>query len=159
MSTAWQVTADSQQSYEVAVSEPLLHPDNMDLISAGRTPGRRLVFIDDGLPEAWPDQFRAYFAAHSVIPTIRVVPGGEDCKTLDSVRLLLEEMHAFDVDRRHEPVIVVGGGALLDAAGFAAAIYRRGVPFIRVPTTLLAYVDASVGIKTGVNFGIGKNLV
>ncbi len=159
ISNAWQVTADSHQSYQVAVSEPLLHPDNKDLISAGRTPGRRLVFLDSGLPESWPDQFRAYFCAHSITPTIRIVPGGERCKTLDTVRLLLEEMHSFDVDRRLEPVIVVGGGALLDAAGFAASIYRRGVPFIRVPTTLLAYVDASVGIKTGVNFGSGKNLV
>jgi 3-dehydroquinate synthase len=64
---------------------------------------------------------------------------------------ILGAMESFHLLRQSEPVVAIGGGVLLDAVGFAASIYRRGVPYIRVPTTLLALVDASVGAKTSVN--------
>ena len=59
--------------------------------------------------------------------------------------------------RRREPFLAIGGGVVLDIAGMAACLYRRGVPFVRVPTTLLAIVDASVGVKTGINFQARRN--
>jgi 3-dehydroquinate synthase len=65
----------------------------------------------------------------------------------------------FPVDRRDEPIIAIGGGVVTDLTGFVAGTYRRGLPHIRVPTTLIGYVDASVGIKTGVNFRGHKNRV
>lgn len=64
---------------------------------------------------------------------------------------LLDELCAYKL-RRREPFLAIGGGVLLDIAGMGACLYRRGVPFVRVPTTLLAIVDASVGVKNGVDY-------
>jgi 3-dehydroquinate synthase len=83
---------------------------------------------------------------------------GEACKNLTELEKTCEWLAANEYDRR-SAVVGVGGGAATDHAGFAAAVYLRGVPFALVPTTLLAMVDASVGGKTGVDLGAGKNLV
>ena len=83
---------------------------------------------------------------------------GEACKNLTEIEKSCEWMATHEYDRR-AAVIGVGGGAATDHAGFVAAIYLRGVSFALVPTTLLAMVDASVGGKTGVDLGAGKNLV
>ena len=85
-------------------------------------------------------------------------PGGEDHKTLTTVRALTEKMVEFGLDR-HSTVIALGGGIPGDEAGFAASVYMRGIRYIQVPTTLLAQVDSSVGGKTGGNLPQGKNLV
>merc|ERR1712012_1106485 len=68
-----------------------------------------------------------------------------------------EKMKQFNIDRRTEPVLATGGGVCLDVLGLAASLFRRRTPYIRVPTTSLSYVDASVGAKNGVNFGGSKN--
>ena len=83
---------------------------------------------------------------------------GEACKNLTEIEKSCEWLAANEYDRR-AAVVGIGGGAATDHAGFAAAVYLRGVPFALVPTTLLAMVDASVGGKTGVDLGAGKNLV
>ena len=83
---------------------------------------------------------------------------GEACKNLTEIEKSCEWLAAHGYDRR-AAVVGIGGGAATDHAGFAAAVYLRGVPFALVPTTLLAMVDASVGGKTGVDLGAGKNLV
>jgi len=70
---------------------------------------------------------------------------------LQVVDTILDEMCAYKL-RRREPFLAIGGGVVLDIAGMAACLYRRGVPFVRVPTTLLAIVDASVGVKNGVDY-------
>jgi 3-dehydroquinate synthase len=70
---------------------------------------------------------------------------------------ILRELDEFPINRRDEPIIAIGGGVLTDIAGFVASSYRRGVPHIKVPTTLMGYIDASVGIKTGINFNDHKN--
>ena len=86
------------------------------------------------------------------------VPAGEDHKNVATVARLYDEILPHHVDRR-TPVFAVGGGVIGDTAGFLAATVLRGVPFVQVPTTLLAMVDASVGGKTGVNHAVGKNLI
>ncbi len=91
-------------------------------------------------------------------PTLLQVPAGEGHKTLDTVAELYPGLLAAGLDRQR-PVIALGGGVVGDLAGFAAATFLRGVPFVPVPTTLLAMVDASVGGKTGVDLPQGKNLV
>ncbi|RNF50582.1 3-dehydroquinate synthase [Marinomonas hwangdonensis] len=87
-----------------------------------------------------------------------ILPDGEVYKTLDTYGIimsaLLEAKH-----NRTTTVIALGGGVVGDMAGFAAATYQRGVPFIQVPTTLLSQVDSSVGGKTGVNHPLGKNMI
>jgi len=85
-------------------------------------------------------------------------PGGEQHKRLAAVEGLAEEMVALGGDRS-SVVIGFGGGIVTDLAGFLAAIFMRGVPFLSVPTTLLAQVDAGVGGKTGANLKSGKNLI
>lgn len=88
---------------------------------------------------------------------VRVVPDREDVKTLEAVSGIYEWLNDLGMTR-DDTVVGVGGGALTDAAGFAAATYLRGVEAVYVPTTLLGAVDAAIGGKTGVNVG-GKNLV
>ena len=76
---------------------------------------------------------------------------------MEMVLTIAEAIHELGVDRRLDPVIAIGGGVCMDIVGFAASIYRRRTPYVRVPTTLMGYVDASVGAKTGVNFSGKKN--
>src|SRR5574337_2166952 len=78
-------------------------------------------------------------------------------KTVDAWLGILHELDAFPIHRRDEPIIAIGGGVLTDVVGFVASSYRRGVPHIKVPTTLMGYVDASVGVKSGINFNHHKN--
>ncbi len=86
------------------------------------------------------------------------IPDGESFKTLATVADLYGRLIEAKLDRR-SPIIALGGGVLGDTVGFAAATYLRGVPFVQIPTTLLAMVDASVGGKVGVDLPQGKNLV
>jgi 3-dehydroquinate synthase len=86
-----------------------------------------------------------------------VFPSGEENKSVDNYLRILSELDSFPINRRDEPIIAIGGGVLTDIAGFVASSYRRGVPHIKVPTTLMGYIDASVGIKTGINFNGHKN--
>lgn len=92
-----------------------------------------------------------HVAVHTIEP-------GESQKTLDTVRTIYDAMLDAHMERR-SPVIATGGGVIGDMAGFVAATYLRGVPFVQCPTTLLAMVDASVGGKVGVNVPQGKNLI
>ncbi len=87
-----------------------------------------------------------------------VIPAGEAHKTLATVQTIYDRLLSAGVDRA-TPVVALGGGVVGDVAGFVAATVLRGVPFVQVPTTLLAMVDASVGGKTGVNHARGKNLI
>jgi 5-deoxy-5-amino-3-dehydroquinate synthase len=86
------------------------------------------------------------------------VPDGERAKSLAVVEQLCREFARLGL-ARSDAVVAVGGGVVTDVAGFAAGVYHRGVPYVNVPTTLLAQVDAAVGGKTGVNLPEGKNLV
>lgn len=93
------------------------------------------------------------FECHTV-----VLPDGEQYKTLDTLNLVFDALLHQRCDR-HVTLIALGGGVIGDLTGFAAAIYQRGVPYIQIPTTLLAQVDSSVGGKTGVNHALGKNMI
>ncbi|GBD11627.1 3-dehydroquinate synthase [bacterium HR23] len=93
------------------------------------------------------------------IPThIFTFPSGEASKTLDTVRYAYQWLASLKAQRGHL-IVALGGGVVGDLAGFVSATYNRGMPFIQVPTTLLAMVDASIGGKTGVDLPEGKNLV
>merc|ERR1719488_82822 len=81
----------------------------------------------------------------------------EEEKSIELAMKVCAAMKSFGVSRRNEPVIAIGGGVCLDVVGLAATLFRRKSPYIRVPTTTLSYVDASVGAKSGVNFMGSKN--
>ncbi len=87
-----------------------------------------------------------------------ILPDGEVYKTYEGLMPIIDRLMAKQFDRR-VTLIALGGGVVGDMTGFAAAIYRRGVNFIQIPTTLLAQVDSSVGGKTGVNHPLGKNMI
>jgi shikimate kinase/3-dehydroquinate synthase len=87
-----------------------------------------------------------------------VLPDGEEHKTWENLQRIYDGLLADQCDRK-TTVIALGGGVVGDMAGFAAATYMRGVPFVQVPTTLLAQVDSSVGGKTGINHALGKNMI
>ena len=87
-----------------------------------------------------------------------ILPSGESGKSLEGVGGIFDQLLSIPCDRE-VTIIALGGGVVGDIAGFAAACYQRGVPFIQVPTTLLAQVDSSVGGKTGVNHPLGKNMI
>jgi len=103
--------------------------------------GERLRTLLDGQPVTWMN-----------------LPDGEQFKTLATVESILTRMLEARLDRG-STLIAFGGGVVGDIAGFAAAIYQRGIDFIQVPTTLLSQVDSSVGGKTGVNHPLGKNMI
>ncbi|MES2570785.1 MAG: 3-dehydroquinate synthase [Verrucomicrobiota bacterium] len=127
---------------------------------------RAMVFIDSFVAKNRPDlvnEVGAYFEAHSEILELaappRIVTGGEAAKNDFSLiegfmRLLLEKR----MDR-HSYVIIVGGGAVMDSVGLAAALVHRGLRQVRVPTTVLGQNDAGVGVKNGVNYAGGKNAI
>ena len=87
-----------------------------------------------------------------------IVPPGESSKTLETVQQIYSWLAGRKAERRHL-IVAVGGGVIGDMAGFVAATYLRGMPFVQVPTTLLAMMDASIGGKVAVDLPQGKNLV
>ncbi|MGH7941218.1 MAG: 3-dehydroquinate synthase [Limisphaerales bacterium] len=91
-------------------------------------------------------------------PVLVTVPAGETAKSLRAAASCYDQLSAHRLERSSF-IVALGGGVVGDLAGFVAATYLRGIPFIQVPTTLLAQVDSSVGGKTGVNLRAGKNLV
>lgn len=144
--------------YTVVNSSNIFHRQNSALLSVGRVEGaRRFVVVDGNVERHYSSAIRDYFAYHGVEAKIVTFPGGEENKTVDHYLFLVRELDSFPIHRRDEPIIAIGGGVLTDAVGFVASSYRRGVPHIKVPTTLMGYVDASIGIKTGINYNGNKN--
>lgn len=146
--------------YEVVNAPNIFHRQNSALLSVGRTENaRRFVVVDSNVEKHYSAAIRDYFSYHHVESKIVTFPAGEENKTADHYLSIIRELDAFPIHRRDEPIIAIGGGVLTDVVGFVASSYRRGVPHIKVPTTLMGYVDASVGIKTGINFNGNKNRV
>lgn len=127
---------------------------------------KALVIVDEGFEQTQPElknQIRAYFAQNvkhiQLASEIIVVPGGEACKNDPSqFDKLVEAVDVFGIDR-HSFVIGIGGGAVLDLVGYAAAVSHRGIKLIRIPTTVLAQNDSGVGVKNSINFHGKKNFL
>jgi 3-dehydroquinate synthase len=144
--------------YEVTSTSRLFDLQNMALLETGRRrEARRFVVVDSNVERYHGEAIRAYFSHHGIQARIVSFAGGEQSKTLEQYLALARELESFPIHRRDEPLIAIGGGVLTDVVGFLAASYRRGLPYVKVPTTLMGYVDASIGIKTGINFEGSKN--
>lgn len=159
-SGSWTVRTSKPVSYEVRMRDRLFDLDRTDLLEGGtgRDGGqRRLIVVDSKVDHLHGKRIRAYFDHHGVDYSLYVVPADETLKEFDTAARIVERFDAFGIARRREPLIVIGGGVLMDIVGLAASLYRRGTPFLRVPTTLIGLVDAGVGAKTGVNFNGHKN--
>ncbi|MEM7756485.1 MAG: 3-dehydroquinate synthase family protein [Planctomycetota bacterium] len=147
--------ASGERGYEVRVGPGVSHVGLSWLEQIlGARPGRAFVVLDSGLPaESAAALVSKVRASADEVHTASVEPS-ERTKSLETLSDLLSRMVEARLERT-DPVIAVGGGIVGDVAGFAAASYRRGVPVIQCPTTLLSMVDASVGGKTGINVEIG----
>lgn len=154
----WRVSYQRPIEYEIVNAPGLFLPENPALLSCGRVEnGRRFVVVDSIVFRHFGEALQSYFDYHRIRTRIVTFPSGEEHKTVHSYLSLLRELDDFPIHRRDEPIIAIGGGVLTDVVGFVASSYRRSVPHIKVPTTLMGYVDASVGIKTGLNFNGHKN--
>jgi len=149
------------RSYEVRIGA-FSADDIADGIATALDPGTTgiAVLVDAGLGARSPKVAALLSALSARLPRVERLdlPAGEASKTLTEMSRTVEWLASRAYDRR-AAIVGIGGGATTDHAGFAAAIYLRGIPFALVPTTLLAMVDASVGGKTGVDLSAGKNLV
>ncbi|TNE88824.1 MAG: 3-dehydroquinate synthase [Deltaproteobacteria bacterium] len=146
-----------ERSYEVQVVRRSLA--GLGAAVAAATSSQRVVLVtEDTVGPLWAAAARRSLQQAGKIVELVTLPAGEANKTIATWTMLVDRLLALGVDRR-TPLIALGGGVLGDIVGFAAASTLRGLPFVQVPTTLLAMVDSSVGGKTGVNHPVGKNLV
>ncbi|CCH32528.1 sedoheptulose 7-phosphate cyclase [Actinosynnema sp. NPDC047251] len=156
---SWTVNATQEVSYDVRQTDRVLDPGNRDLARAAALhPGaRRLVVVDRQVWQLYGPDVRAYFRHQRVDARYVALPTDEPNKTVESVYAVVDAADAAGLNRRSDPIIAIGGGVLTDVVGLAASLYRRGIPFIRVPTTLIGLVDAAVGVKTAINHHSHKN--
>ena len=157
--TEWIMQTHLPVEFVIKNSPNILSPANKDLLEFGSNGefSRRLIVIDRNICQYYLGNVVEYFKYHKINYHILPLEVVEENKDMDSLVFLLKEMEQFGILRRDEPLIAIGGGVLIDIAGMAASMYRRGIPYIRVPTTLIGLIDASIGIKTGINFEHRRN--
>jgi 3-dehydroquinate synthase len=150
------LTVDLQsRSYPVHIGGNLL-PRTAELIPAL---GKRCAVISDSnVAPLYAQTVTASLTAAGIDSHLVVIPAGEASKSTAVTEDVCRQMIRAGLDR-HAFVIALGGGVVGDLAGFAAAIFYRGIPFVQIPTTIVSQVDSSVGGKTGVNTDEGKNLI
>ncbi len=150
-------TADVElDAYRVTIAPGLV--DRVGEIARERAPAHRFAVItDDHVGPLYAERVAASFGSVRALRVV-TIPAGEGQKTRETWMHVTDALLA-DGFGRDSTIVALGGGVIGDLAGFVAATFMRGIPYVQVPTTLLAMVDASVGGKTGVDTPIGKNLV
>src|SRR5260221_8623177 len=127
-------------------------------VAAFRPGARTAIVTDRTVAKHWLEKTEASLSAAGIATSRVIVEEGEGSKSYAGLEQVSEALIAAKIER-NDLVIALGGGVVGDLAGFAAAILRRGVDFVQLPTSLLAQVDSSVGGKTGINSPKGKNLL
>lgn len=117
-----------------------------------------LIVSNTAVAPLYAEQVRASLIPYYPRVHVLVLPDGEAFKTWETLQLIFDALLSHGCDRK-TVLFALGGGVVGDMTGFAAASFMRGVPFVQIPTTLLAQVDSSVGGKTGINHPLGKNMV
>jgi 3-dehydroquinate synthase len=146
-----------QRSYEVRIGQGLLTRAGVEIAPLLRRK-RVAIVTDETVAAQHLAPFQAALLAEGIATTALALPPGEATKGWPQFSRTVDWLVEQKVERR-DIVVALGGGVIGDLAGFAAAVLRRGVRFVQVPTTLLSQVDSSVGGKTGINSVHGKNLV
>jgi shikimate kinase/3-dehydroquinate synthase len=145
------------RSYPILIGSGLLNsaPDHLRRV----LPDARFAIVADSAVQRYANDLAEFLAREGLfLAPICFVPSGEGSKSFSALEQVCSTLLDLGIERRHA-VIALGGGVIGDLAGFAAAIVKRGVRLVQVPTTLLAQVDSSVGGKTGINAPHGKNLI
>lgn len=146
-----------ESSYDVHVSNGAL--DSVGFFSTrARLEGRVALITDSNVYPQYGERVKRSLMDADYDVSVHVIPAGESSKSLHMVEKLVEEMVRAGHDRSSF-VVALGGGVVGDLAGLVAAVYYRGIPYVQVPTSVMAQVDSSVGGKTAVDTPSGKNLV
>jgi 3-dehydroquinate synthase len=146
-----------ERAYDIVIGRDLL--SSLGGRVAALRPGARAAIVTDrNVARHWLAKTEASLAEAGIASSPIMVEEGEGSKTYAGLAQVSEALIAAKIER-NDLVVALGGGVVGDLAGFAAAILRRGVDFVQVPTSLLAQVDSSVGGKTGINSPQGKNLL
>jgi 3-dehydroquinate synthase len=147
-----------QAAYDIVIGTGLLAGAGK-YIKSVFTPSKVCVVTDDKVAKLYLVNFMKALEAAGFMPTPPIIiPSGEETKNFSQLQYIIDKALGFKLDRK-SALIALGGGVVGDITGFAASILLRGIPFVQVPTTLLAQVDSSVGGKTAINTAQGKNLV
>ncbi len=145
-----------ERSYPIHIGSGLLRRPELLL---PHLPGKRTAIVTNStIAPLYLDSLLGLLQSGGVDAVPIVLPDGEQYKNTETLGKVYDALLASRCER-DTPLIALGGGVIGDLTGFAAATYLRGVPFIQVPTTLLAQVDSSVGGKTGINHPLGKNMI
>jgi 3-dehydroquinate synthase len=144
------------RSYPIHIGPGLIA--RPELLAPHVPSGRAAVVTNEVVAPLYAGALERTLAAAGIRSLRVVIPDGEAEKRWETLDRVYGELLRAQADRR-TVIVALGGGVVGDLAGFAAATYQRGVPFIQVPTTLLAQVDSSVGGKTAVNHALGKNMI
>ena len=145
-----------ERSYPILIGAGLLEDAlSFDVVPEAAT---ALIVSNTTVAPLYADALRRNLARRFRAVHLLVLPDGEIYKNLDTLNLIFDKLLGHGSDRK-TVLFALGGGVVGDMTGFAAASYMRGVPFVQVPTTLLAQVDSSVGGKTAINHALGKNMI
>lgn len=143
-------------TYDFSFLDGVFDVENKQLADCYQRWGRVLAVMDLNVYQLYGGRMERYFGHHGLELKIHKTKIGEKAKTIPTFLSIVDSMTEFGIIRK-EPVLVVGGGLVTDVAGFACAAYRRSSNYIRVPTTVIGLIDASVSIKVAVNYGNYKN--
>lgn len=146
-----------ERSYNIVLHPGLLETVG-DRLTAFTTSPKIGVVTDKHVASHYLQETLRSLCKAGYDPTPIILPPGERTKTLRTIAKILDVLASQKFERQ-SLLLALGGGVIGDITGFAAAIYQRGIPFVQVPTTLVAQVDSSVGGKTGVDHRLGKNLI
>ncbi len=146
------------RSYDVIVGDGLMEHAGAWIAEVVRSPTRCAVITDTNVGPLYAKALCASLESVQLKPEIITVKAGEPSKSMTVVEEVCCQMISAGLDRSSF-VVALGGGVVGDLAGFCAAIFNRGIPYVQIPTTVLSQVDSSVGGKTGVNVPLGKNLL
>lgn len=146
-----------EESYDILIGYGLEKELQSFVQGAGFSKQAMLV-TDSNVGPLYGEKVRAILEAGGLHVTVVTIPAGESSKCLAVAEKLYTRAIELGLDRK-SPIFALGGGVVGDLAGFIAATYMRGVPFVQLPTSLLAQVDSSVGGKVAVNHALGKNLI
>ncbi|KAG5955950.1 hypothetical protein E4U58_006839 [Claviceps cyperi] len=156
VSNGFAVTGYEKIEYGFEFLDGVFDVQNPQLAKCYQKWQRCLAVMDYNIFTLYGKAIQAYFDHHQIKLTIHKTMIGEKAKTMETLLSIVDSMNDFGVFRK-EPVLVVGGGLVTDVAGFACASYRRNTNYIRIPTTVIGLIDASVSIKVAVNYGGCKN--
>ena len=151
------VSVHASSPYSVLIEHGLLREAGKHILHTLGSPRRLCVVSDDNVAPLYLETLTRSLKDAGFETFSFVFPHGEASKSTQTLVSLLEYM-AENRLTRSDATVALGGGVVGDLTGFASAVYQRGIPFIQIPTTLLAMVDSSVGGKTAVDLKAGKNL-